>query len=475
MAQITGDQWLMLRERLLAWALAQDTTAEETLTEQIDHLLEDVLHETPLAEPLPLLLEEPEADHRVVVTGLGLITPFGIGIIPFWGGLEAGASAITRITLCDTSGLPCQIAGEVKDFRPHDFMDVKDARRMSRSSQFAVAAARLALTDAALRVNEDNSEEIGVLIACGSMSLPETEEAVRTLVQRGTDRISPFYLPIALPHMPACQVAIQVGVRGHTTAISTAGAASTQAIGEAAAIIRRGDANVMLAGGTEAPISRLGIGGFCAMRVVSTRNDEPERASRPFDAQRDGFVPAEGAAVLVLERLSHARQRGATIYAEVAGYACTSDAHHMLTPHPTGAAAARAIRRALMSAGSSPQQVDYMSAHATGTPLGDVAETVAIKQALDEYAFSVPVSATKSMLGHMLGAAGAVQAATAVLAIERGILPPTINQEYPDPDCDLDYVPNTARPARIQTVISNSFDSGGVNAVLVFRQLDDSG
>lgn len=477
MAQGCSGQREALRQRLLTWALSGDVTSEETLSEQIEHLLEDVLHEqedVTLPQTLPQLLDDRPEDQRVVVTGMGLVTPFGIGVEPFWAGLEAGASAIARITLCDPAAFPCQIAGEVRGFQAQAFLEAREARHMSRSSQFAVAAARLALSDADLIVNEDNRDEIGVLLGCGSSSLPETELAIRTLIQRGPADISPLYIATALPHIPACQVALQLGLRGSTSSISTDAAAGAQSIGEAAAIIRRGDALVMLAGGTDASISQAALGGFCAMGALSTQNDNPPAASRPFDAQRDGFVPGEGAGLLVLEQLAHARRRGASIYAEVLGYASTCDAYSITAPDPHGDGAAQAMRRALQTARIGPQQIDYINAHAMSTPAGDIVETLAIKQVFGEYASIVPVSATKSMIGHLLAAAGAVEAAATILALQQSVLPPTINQEYPDPDCDLDYVPNLARPAAIQTAMSNSFGFGGINAVLIFRRWDDN-
>jgi 3-oxoacyl-[acyl-carrier-protein] synthase II len=291
------------------------------------------------------------------------------------------------------------------------------------------------------------------------------------MLTRGPQRVSPLFIPAALPNMPASQVAIQLGLRGYTTAISTACAAGAQAIGEAAAVIQRGDAEIMLAGGAEAPIAAISLASFCAMRALSTRNDDPARASRPFDALRDGFVSGEGAGVLVLERLSSARRRSAPLLAELIGYGGSCDAYHVTAPDPDGVGAARAIRKALHNARIGPQQVDYINAHATGTPAGDIAETRAIKQVFGEYAFSVPISSIKSMIGHLTAAAGAVEAAATVLALKHGILPPTINQEASDPNCDLDYVPNTARPAAARIAISNSFGFGGVNAVLVFRKI----
>jgi 3-oxoacyl-[acyl-carrier-protein] synthase II len=469
MAQSSIGRLAALRAELLG--MLREAEADE-MEARIDELLAEVLEEAPIVAPRPLALDEEDEDQRIVVTGIGVVSPFGVGAGPFWEGLTAGRSAIGRITHFDPSGYPCQIAGQVPGFEPREFMEFKEARRMSRSSQLAVAAARMAVEAAGLRIDSGNSEEVGALIACGTISMPDVEQAVVTMVERGGMKISPFFIPAALPHMPSSQVAIQLGLRGHTTSISTACAAGAQAIGEAAAVIRRGDAEIMLAGGAEAPITALSLGAFCVMRALSTQgNERPETASRPFDGRRDGFVPGEGAAVLVLERLSSARRRGAAILAEVAGYGASSDAFHVTAPDPEGHGAARAIRKALQSARLDPQQVDYINAHATSTPAGDISETRAIKQVFGEYAHSVPISANKSMIGHLTGAAGAVEAAASILALRHGRIPPTINQEQPDPECDLDYVPNVARDAELSVAISNSFGFGGVNAVLVFRKL----
>jgi 3-oxoacyl-[acyl-carrier-protein] synthase II len=469
MPQTSSRRRAALRNELLA-LFGRRSVAD--LEAQIDALLAEVLEDAPDVHPLPAFLTDPDEDQRVVITGMGVVSPFGVGIEPFWEGLRNGQSAIRRIDSFDTSAFPCQIGGEVTGFAPHEFMDAKEARRMSRSSQFAVAAARMAVGAADLRIDGGNAHEIGVLIACGTTSMPDIEQAMTTLIQRGGMKISPFFIPAALPHMPASQVALQLGIRGYISAISTACAAGAQAIGEAAAVIRRGDAEIMLAGGAEAPITAFSLGSFCALRALSTHfNATPTRASRPFDRHRDGFVPGEGAAVFVLERMANARRRGAPIFAEVAGYAATSDAFHVTAPDPDGTGAAHAIRRALHNARLDPQQVDYINAHATSTPAGDLAETRAIKQVFGEYAHSVPISSIKSMIGHLTGAAGAVEAAATVLALHNHLLPPTLNLDEPDPECDLDYVPNQARPARIQTAISNSFGFGGVNAVLVFKRV----
>src|SRR6266540_1046766 len=459
----------LLRRRLMQ-LFDRDVPGATAIDVQIDNLLEEILHEDGALQPALDRLDQGDEDQRIVVTGMGLVTPLGIGIEPFWHNLAAGRSGVGPITLCDPGDSPSRIAGEVPGFEPRDYIEAKEARRVSRASQFAIAAARLALLDSGLAIDDDNRYEVGALIANGSSSPADTELAARTLIERGFSKVNPFYITGSLPNMPSCQVAIQLGLLGYNTAIATACAASSQAIGEAAEVIRRGDATAMLAGGTEAPICQLTLASFCAIRALSTRNDEPERASRPFDATRDGFVLAEGAGVLVLERLSHARRRGARIYTEITGYASTCDAYHVTAPHPEGDGAAHAIARALARARISPQQVDYINAHATSTPAGDVAETLAIKQAFGEYAYSVPISSTKSMTGHLTSAAGAVEAAAAILALKHGVIPPTINYEHPDPACDLDYVPNTARKAALQVAISNSFGFGGINAVLVFRK-----
>ena len=457
------------RQRLIE--LVSVAEAPDVLIErQIDALLDEIGLEELDTLPAPAPFDAWNEDQRIVVTGMGLITPLGTGTAAFWNNLVEGRSGIRRITRCDPGDSPSLIAGEVPDFVPTDYMDAKEARRVSRASPFAVAAARMALDDARLNVDDSNRHDIGVLIGNGSTSPPETEAAARMLIEKGINRVSPFYITSALPNMPSCQVSIQLGVTGYNTTISTACAASAQAIGEAAEVIRRGDAVVMLAGGAEAPISQFTLASFCAARALSTRNDEPERASRPFDSGRDGFVLAEGAGVLVLEQLGHARRRGATIYAELTGYASTSDAFHVTAPHPEGDGAARAMLRAMARARIGPQQVDYINAHATSTAAGDIAETLAVKRAFGEYASSVPISASKSMLGHLTSAAGVVEAAASILAMRHGIIPPTINLEQPDPQCDLDYVPNVARPATLQVVMSNSFGFGGVNAVLIFQQ-----
>ncbi|HEU5013287.1 MAG TPA: beta-ketoacyl-ACP synthase II [Roseiflexaceae bacterium] len=448
----------MLRGQLLD-LLAPYVAEQAELEQQIDVLLGAYLPDS-----------SGDERTRIVVTGMGLVTPLGADVGTFWNGLVEGRSGVAPVSLPDMDSVPSKIAAEVKDFEPRAFIDAKDARRMSRASQFAVAAARMAIQDAALTITDANRREMGVIMANGSTSPADTEQFVRTALERGPSRVNPFYITMALPHMPSCQVAMQLGLMGYITAISTACAASAQAIGEAAEVLRRGDAQVMLAGGTEAPISKLSMLSFSAIRALSTRNDAPERASRPFDAERDGFVIGEGAGVLVLETLAHARQRGARIYAELVGYGTSSDAHHVTAPHPEAEGAVLAMRRALAHAGLTPQQIDYINAHATSTPAGDIAETLAIKRVFGDHARRVPISANKSMLGHLTSAAGAVEAAATVLSLVHGVVPPTINYEHADPACDLDYVPNRAREVPLQFAMSNSFGFGGVNAVLVFRR-----
>jgi 3-oxoacyl-[acyl-carrier-protein] synthase II len=463
-------QRALLRRGLLDRLAAAGIDEADLATIKIDELLGDVFEESPDLLPMPVRLDDQDEDQRIVVTGIGVVTPLGIGQAPFWEGLAAGRSAVGPITLCDPGDSPCTIAAEVRDFDPRDFLDAKEARRVSRSTQFAVAAARMALADSGLRIDAGNRYEVGALVAAGTTSPPDTEQAAQTLFSRGLARVSPFYITSALPNMPACQVAIQLGLAGYTTTIATACAAGAQAIGEAAEAIRRGDAVAMVAGGTEAPICRLTLASFGAIRALSTRNHDPAGASRPFDAGRDGFVLGEGAGIVVLERLSDARRRGARIYAELLGYASTCDAHHVTAPHPEGDGAARAMTRALARARITPRHIDYVNAHATGTLVGDLVETIAIRRTFGEYAYSVPISATKSMIGHLTSAAGAVEAVATIMALQHGVIPPTINLTDPDPQCDLDYVPLQARPAELSIAMSNSFGFGGINSVLIFQK-----
>jgi 3-oxoacyl-[acyl-carrier-protein] synthase II len=407
-------------------------------------------------------------EERVVVTGLGAVTPLGLSVEETWQGLIAGRSGIDRVSHFDPSDYPTQILGEVKGFKARDYMDRKKAKRMARFSQFAVAATGMALEDAGLAIDEENTEEVGVLLGNAVGALDETEKACRVLLERGGMRISPFFIVMMTPNIAAFQIAYTYGIKGYSSTISTACAAGTQAIGEAADVIRRGKAKVMVAGGAEGGICELAVAVFCVGRAYSTRNEEPERASRPFDKDRDGFVGGEGSGIVILESLEHALERGARIYAEVLGSGASNDAYHLIAPDPEGAGAARAMRWALKDAGVEPSEVDYINAHGTGTPLGDVSETLAIKKVFGDHAYHVPISSSKSMIGHLWGAAGAVESIVCILAIRDNVIHPTINLETPDPDCDLDYVPNVARKAQVDVAICNSFGLGGQNACAVY-------
>ena len=409
---------------------------------------------------------------RVVITGMGAITPLGQTPEEFWDSLVAGKSGIGPMTLCDPTDYPCRISGEVKGFDPVNWIPARDARRMARFSQLGVAAALNAVEAAGLDISKEDSYRVGVILGNGNGGFPTLEENCRILAGRGGMRMSPFFFPMILPNMASANVAHHTGARGYNSTATTACAASNQAIGEGIQTIRQGVADVVLAGGAEAGISQLGLAGFAVMRALSTRNDEPERASRPFDAERDGFVPAEGAAVLVMERMDRAMARNATILCEVAGFGCTADAGHLVQPEETGASAARAMELALADAGLGPKDVDYINAHGTSTPLNDAVETVAIKRLFGDGATGVPISSTKSMIGHALGASGALEAAACVKTIASGKIHPTVNYEFPDPECDLDYVPNTARSKDVGVVLSNAFGFGGQNACLVFRKVE---
>jgi len=448
-----------------------------SIDKELDDLLTGILNrDSSEDEPEPgsqRVGQERHSRHRVVITGMGAVTPLGLTADEFWSGLVAGRSGIARMTLCDPTGYPCQVAGEVKGFDPRNYMDHKEARRMGRFSQLGVAAARMAIQHAGLCLGREDLERVGVLIGNGNGGFPNIEHEMRTLVARGGMKINPFFMPLILPNMAASQISLTFGIRGYTNTVVTACAAGTQAIGEAAEVIRRGSADVMVAGGTEAGISEMGLAGFCVMKAMSTSNGEPTKASRPFDAKRDGFVPAEGAAILILESLEHARRRGARIVAEVAGYAASSDAYHIVAPDPEGAGAARAMRWALEDACISTEEIDYINAHGTSTPLNDAVETLAIKRVFGERAYRIPISSTKSMIGHLLGAAGAVEAIACLKSIETNTVHPTINQEFRDPECDLDYVPNVAREMRVDVVLSNNFGFGGQNACIVFKRYEE--
>jgi len=407
---------------------------------------------------------------RVVITGIGVISPVGTGLEAFWSSLVGGVSGIKRVERFDPANFTTRIAGEVVDFEPAQYIDKKEARRMDRFTQFAVAASGMAIADAALDLEGENRDRIGVILGSGIGGITTMEEQARVLFEKGPGRVSPFFVPMMIANIGAGQVAISYRLRGPNITSVTACASSTNAIGDAFKMIQHGHADVMLSGGTEAPITPLAVAGFCSMKAMSTRNEEPEKASRPFDAQRDGFVIGEGAAILVLESLEHALQRGARIYAEVAGYGSTCDAYHMTAPDPDGAGAANAMREALADADLAPGAVDYINAHATSTPLGDRSEVLAIKKVFGDHTGKLAVSSTKSMTGHLLGAAGGLEAAVCLLAIDRGEIPPTINYEVPDPDCDLDCVPNVARKTAVNAALSNSFGFGGHNATLVFKK-----
>ena len=408
--------------------------------------------------------------RRVVITGLGAVSPIGNDVPTMWGSAIAGRSGAGPITQFDSTGYKTRFACEVKDFDAVPLLGKKEARRLDRFAQFAVSAAKQALDDSRLQVTADNSWRSGVYIGTGIGGIGTLEEEIRLLVAKGPDRVSPFLVPMMLPDMAAGQVAIRFGLRGPNMAVVTACASGNNAIGEAAECIRRDAADVMLAGGAEAAIIPIAIAGFANMTAISAHNDAPQRASRPFDKERDGFVVGEGAAVLVLEELEHALARGAKIYGELIGYGSTADAHHITAPEETGAGAAQAMRMALKQAHIQPHQIDYINAHGTSTPLNDKSETAAIKTVFGEAAYRIPISSTKSMTGHLLGAAGAVEAVFCMKVIEEGLIPPTINYEHPDPECDLDYVPNVARELKVDVVMSNSFGFGGHNAVVIFSR-----
>jgi 3-oxoacyl-[acyl-carrier-protein] synthase II len=409
-------------------------------------------------------------DTRVVITGLGPVTPIGIGVGQYWDSLTAGRSGVGPITLFDASRHTTQIAAEVKGFDPAEYLDPSDARRMDRFVQLAVSAAKIAVADAALEVDDSNRNRIGVLIGSGIGGCNTWETQHRVLLEKGPGRVSPFFVPMLIADMGSGQVSILLGLRGPNSAVVTACATGTHAIGDAYHIIKRGDADAMLAGGAEAAVSALAMAGFCSAKAMSTRNDDPEHASRPFDKERDGFVIGEGAGILVLESLEFAKARGAKIYAEVIGYGMSGDGYHITAPAPNGEGAVRCMRAAIAGAGIKPEDVHYVNAHGTSTDLGDKYETAAIKTVFGDYAYKLPVSSTKSMMGHLLGAAGAVEAIACVLAMSNGMIPPTINYEFPDPECDLDYVPNTARKVDIQSALSNSFGFGGHNASIILRK-----
>jgi len=409
--------------------------------------------------------------RRVVITGLGIVSPLGNGVDENWQAIKAGKNGISTITQFDASGYPSTIAGEVKNFDVTKFLPEKEARKMDRFMQFGMAAGIEAVTDAGIEVNEGNAERIGVHIGAGIGGLHTMESGTRTILEKGYRRISPFYIPMSIINMISGNLSIFFGMQGPNLAMVTACATATHAIGDAARIIEYGDADVMVAGGAEATVTPTAMAGFGNARALSTRNDDPATASRPWDKDRDGFVLGEGAGIVVLEELGHARKRGARIYAELCGFGMSGDAYHMTSPQEGGLGAARCMRNALRNGGINPDQVQYINAHGTSTPLGDRAETHAVKAAFGDHAYRMAVSSTKSMTGHLLGAAGGVEAIYTALAIHHGIVPPTINLFAPEPECDLDYVPNIARDMKIDVALSNSFGFGGTNGTLVMRRL----
>ncbi|HLK14607.1 MAG TPA: beta-ketoacyl-ACP synthase II [Fimbriimonadaceae bacterium] len=414
------------------------------------------------------LLAEPSG--RVVVTGLGVVTPLGVGVPAFWPRLIAGENGIGRITLLDPTDYTTQLAAEVKDFNPEDWVDKKDARRMDRFIAYAAACAKQALDDSGIEITPELAPEFGALIGSGIGGLTFLGEQHRRQIEGGPGRVSPFLVPYMIPDMASGYVSIVHGLKGPNSCVITACATGSNAIGDAYHIIKRGDATAMLAGGTEAPINEISLAAFCAARAMSNRNDDPGRASRPFERDRDGFVMGEGAAVVVLEDRDYAVKRGARIYGEIMGYGMTGDAYHITAPAPEGEGASRAMEKALKNAKLKPGDIGYINAHGTSTPYNDKNETQAIKRTFKEHAYKVPISSTKSMVGHMLGAAGALEAIICLLAMKEGVVPPTINYENADPDCDLDYVPNTARKVDVQYSLSNSFGFGGHNATLIFQR-----
>jgi 3-oxoacyl-[acyl-carrier-protein] synthase II len=413
--------------------------------------------------------------ERVVVTGLGAVTPIGNSAEEFWRNLIAGSCGIERIQSFDPSNLEVQIAGEVKDFDPRQYMEFAEAKRMDRFSQFAVASARLALDDAGLSIDSENSDRVGVMMNTGGGGIPALTREVTTYHEKGPKRVSPLFIPTFAPNMAACQISIVLGVHGPTRGSVAACAAGAQAYVDSLHLLQRGELDYVIAGGTEAGMDPVSVAAFTNMRALSRRNDDPQRASRPFDAERDGFVFAEGCGAMILEREGFARERGARIYCELAGGAMSADAFHVTAPLEDGSGAMKAMQWALKSAGMQPQDINYLCAHGTSTPLGDRAETTAIKRAFGDHAHNLAVSSIKGAVGHLVGAAGAVAGVAAAKAIQEQIAPPTINYEFPDPGCDLDYVPNEARPMSIDGVMVNAFGFGGQNAVAIFRKHNPNG
>ena len=408
--------------------------------------------------------------RRVVVTGLGIVTPLGIGVEASWQSALEGRSGIVPITQFDASQFPVRIAGEVKGFDPAPYIEAKEIKKMDRFIHFAMAAATMAVEDSGLKITDENAERVGVIIGAGMGGLPAIEHYHKIYLEKGYRRISPFFIPMLIINLASGNVSIKFGAKGPNSAAVTACATGSHSIGDAFRIIQRGDADAMIAGGTESVITPLGIGGFAVMKALSTRNDEPEKASRPFDSERDGFVMGEGAGVIILESLDSAINRGANIYGEIIGYGMSSDAYHITTPAPEGEGAARCMKASLKDAEIEPNKVNYINAHGTSTKYGDELETAAIKTVFGGHAYKLCVSSTKSMTGHLLGAAGGVEAVFSILSIYNNMVPPTINLENPDPECDLDYAPNKAKQMDVEYAMSNSFGFGGTNACLLFKK-----
>jgi 3-oxoacyl-[acyl-carrier-protein] synthase II len=416
-------------------------------------------------------MKQAMSQRRVVVTGLGVVTSLGHDVDTFWASLVAGKIGVDRVTLFDPSPFACQIGAEVRNWDVNLLMDPKEARRNDRYTHFGFVAAKQAVADSGIDMAKEDGDKVGVMIGSGIGGMHTYETQLRVLFERGPRKVSPFTIPSLIGNMCSGLVAIELGARGPNFGTVSACATGTHSLGEAAHAIRRGDSDVMVAGGSEAAITPFAYASFCSMKAMSTRNDEPSRASRPFDRNRDGFIMGEGAGILVLESLEHARERGARIYCELAGYAATCDAYHITQPDPEGKGLSMAMRRAIASAGASAESIDYINAHGTSTPYNDKYETLAIKQVFGRHALSMPVSSTKSMTGHLLGAAGGIESVICVKTIQQGIIAPTMNLEDPDPDCDLDYVPNKARKAGVRTALSNNLGFGGQNASIVFRAM----
>lgn len=413
---------------------------------------------------------KPVLSRRVVVTGVGLLSPLGIGTEKTWRAICRGQNGISRIEQFDAAAFACRIAGEVKDFDPGLYIERKEIKKMGRFIQFGIAASEFALAQSGLKIDAHNAERVGVYIGSGIGGFEVIEREHRNLLEKGPGRISPFFIPATIVNLASGYVSIRTGAKGPNSATATACTTSSHSIGDSFKIIQRGDADVMICGGAEACITPMGIGGFAAMRALSQRNEEPEKASRPWDAQRDGFVVGEGAGILVLEEFEHARLRGATILAEISGYGMSADAHHITSPSEDGDGAFRVMQLAIRDAEIDPSQVDYVNAHGTSTDIGDRIETKALKRVFCDHAYKLAVSSTKSMTGHLLGGAGGLEAGITVLALRDQIAPPTVNYEFPDPECDLDYVPNQARPMPITHALSNSFGFGGTNGCLIFKR-----